>query len=113
MENESGMDPWQRRYDEPAAWTAVLAGLFVAALFVRLAAFTGLIGSDDLWYSRYAQTIAAGGVPLDTNQFAGRSGVTLALAAVYRLFGVSEAATIALPLLASSASVPLLAASGP
>lgn len=105
-------DLCERLYRARAAWWACLLALFVTALLVRLAAFTGLIGSDDLWYSRYAQDIAAGIVPRDTNQFAGRSGVTLALGALYRLFGISEGTTVALPLLASSASVPLLAAIG-
>jgi 4-amino-4-deoxy-L-arabinose transferase-like glycosyltransferase len=92
-------------------WTW-LAVLFLAALLVRLSCYTGLIGSDDLWYVRYAEQIASGTLPQFPNQFAGRIGVTVPVAALYRLFDVNELTTILLPLLASSASVPLLMAIG-
>lgn len=94
------------------AWSTWLVALFVIAALIRLACDTGIIGSDDLWYARYAQQITSGQFPLSTNQFAGRTGVTLVVAAAYRLFGVGEVGTIIGPLLASSASVPLLAVIG-
>jgi len=98
-----------RLYSSPRTWGAFLAVLFLAAILVRLACYTGLIGSDDLWYARYAERIASGVFPTQTNQYVGRVGVTVIVAAVYRLFGVSEWTTVLAPLLAGSAAVPLLA----
>lgn len=93
-------------------WRLCLAALFVLAMLARLACFTGLIGSDDLWYSRFAQVIASGNYPDEANQWAGRPGVTIPVGFVYRLTGASEASSVALPLLASSASVLFVAAIG-
>jgi 4-amino-4-deoxy-L-arabinose transferase-like glycosyltransferase len=101
-----------RMYGSVRSWRTWLAVLFVAAALVRMSCYTGLIGSDDLWYVRYAERIASGEFPHQTNQFAGRSGLTLAEAAVFRVFGVSDGTIVLVPLLAASASVPLVAAIG-
>ena len=93
-------------------WRLCLLALFVLAFLVRLACFTGLVGSDDVWYATYAQQIASGEYPSDSNQYTGRPGVFLPVALIYRLFGTSEASSVIVPLFASSASVGLVAAIG-
>ncbi len=84
-------------------------GLFVCALLLRLASFTGLIASDDLFYSRYAQLMADGQYVPEYSHRAIRYGLLLPVGLLYRLIGVSEWSTIAVPLFASSVSVVLLA----
>src|SRR5690349_7530382 len=99
-------------YQSSRAWRTWLVALLVVAALVRLACYTGLIGSDDLWYVRYAGQIASGQFPHSTNQFAARTGLTMAVAAVYRVVGISAGSTVLVSLAASSASVPLLAEIG-
>lgn len=84
-------------------------GLFLLALLLRLACFTGLIASDDLVYSAYAQLIAEGRYTLEYHHFAIRYGLILPAGLLYGLIGVSEWSTIAVPLFTSSLSVVLLA----
>jgi 4-amino-4-deoxy-L-arabinose transferase-like glycosyltransferase len=88
---------------------APLLALFALALSLRLVCFTGLIASDDLGYSGYAQQIAQGAYRLEAHHYAIRYGVLLPVAALYRCCGVNEWATVAWPLLAS-ALAPVLAA---
>lgn len=87
-------------------------GLFVLALLLRLACFTGLIASDDGHYSGYAQLLADGRYTPEYHHHAIRYGMLLPVALVYRAFGVVEWTTIAVPLLASSIAVTLLALIG-
>jgi 4-amino-4-deoxy-L-arabinose transferase-like glycosyltransferase len=101
-----------RLYASRLGWATWLVLLFIAAAVVRLVCYTGLIGSDDLWYVRYAEQIVAGNFSPHSNQYAGRFGLILTVAGVFEFFGVSVATTVLVPLLASSASVPLLAAIG-
>lgn len=84
-------------------------GLFLLALLLRLTCFTGLIASDDLVYSAHAQLIAEGRYALEYDHFAIRYGLILPVGLLYRLIGVNEWSTIAVPLFASSLSVVLLA----
>jgi hypothetical protein len=86
----------------------IAAGLFVVALLLRLACFTGLIASDDLTYAHHAQLISRGEFTPHATHWATRYGVLLPVALLYKLAGVSEWSTIALALVASAASVPLL-----
>jgi hypothetical protein len=95
--------------DPEPAW---LFGLFLLALLLRLACFTGIIGSDDLGYSGYAQLIAEGRYVPEYHHFATRYGLILPVGLIYALVGINEWSTIALPLLASSLSVVLLALIG-
>src|SRR5262249_358192 len=60
------------------------------ALLIRLACFTGLIASDDLDYSRYAQLIAQLNYKPELSQFALRYGLIIPVGLVYKLFGVAE-----------------------
>ncbi|MBI3529611.1 MAG: glycosyltransferase family 39 protein [Betaproteobacteria bacterium] len=95
--------------DPEPAW---LFGLFLLALLLRLACFTGIIASDDLGYSGYAQLLAEGRYVPEYHHFAIRYGLILPVGLIYALFGISEWSTIALPLFASSLSVVLLALIG-
>ena len=98
----------------------IFAALTLLALALRLACTTGLIGSDDLIYAKYARALMEGhySETLDQARVAGRIhwafrfGVVVPLAGLYKAFGVTEWSTLALPLLASTASVLLLAAVG-
>jgi 4-amino-4-deoxy-L-arabinose transferase-like glycosyltransferase len=83
--------------------------LVLAIAFVlRLVCFTGLIGSDDLEYSRYAQLIAQFKYKPELSQFALRYGVIIPVGVAYKLFGIAEWTTVVVPLLASTASVAML-----
>lgn len=107
-----------------AAWLTVhwppwviFGALAVFALTLRLACLTGLVGSDDLHYAKYAQAVVEGhyGETVDQatrRHHALRYGVILPLAAVYKVLGVAEWTTILVPLAASTASVVLVAMIG-
>lgn len=94
-------------------WAAL--GLF--ALLLRLVCFTGLAGSDDLGYSKYARAMATGTfnatLDADPRPLHGlRYSVIAPVAAIYKVFGVSEWSTVLFPLLASTLSVIVLAEIG-
>lgn len=76
--------------------------VFIAALFVRLWCFTGLIASDDLGYSGFALRIAQGTYELEPHHYAIRYGLLLPVAAFYRLFGATEWSSVVVSLLANS-----------
>ena len=78
------------------------------AFVFRPACATGLIGSDDLGYSEFAQRIAVGTYELEPHHYAICFGLIVPVAVLYRLFGVTEWTTIALPLVASTLAVPVL-----
>jgi len=80
--------------------------IVVAAFLMRLACYTGLIASDDLGYSQFAQLIAQLHYKPELHHYALRYGLIVPLGALYALFGVREWTTILLPLVASTASVP-------
>jgi hypothetical protein len=82
------------------------------AFLLRLACFTGLIGSDDLAYSQYAQLVARFNYRPELSQFALRFGVIVPVGIIYKLFGIAEWTTILTPLLASTASVGMLMLAG-
>jgi hypothetical protein len=107
----SATDSVRGGMDRDRVWL-ILGLLFVFALLVRLACFTGLIGSDDLSYSFYAQLVRLGKYDLTTNVVALRVGLNALVGLTYRIFGVGEWSTVAVPLLASAASAPLLYALG-
>jgi 4-amino-4-deoxy-L-arabinose transferase-like glycosyltransferase len=86
----------------------LLASMGLVGFLLRLACTTGLIGSDDLVYSKYAQEIANFRYAPESIHYALRYGLTIPTASVYRLLGVHEWTTIVVPLLFSAASVPLL-----
>ena len=84
------------------------ASLFSLAVLVRLACFTGLIGSDDLAYSYFAQLVSEFRYEYNLSHFGPRVGVTIPVGVSYRLFGIGESVTVLVPLVTSAASVPLL-----
>ena len=102
------------------SFALALGALAVLAVALRLACFTGLIGSDDLQYAKYAQAFMDGryGETLAESRtyerihHGLRLAIVIPLAGLYSVFGVSEWSTIAMPLLASTASVLLLAVIG-
>ncbi len=77
------------------------ASLIAFALTVQFLAYTGLIASDDLGYSRYANAIARGTYQLEQHHYAIRYGVLLPVAALYHFFGLHEWTTVFLPMLYS------------
>jgi Dolichyl-phosphate-mannose-protein mannosyltransferase len=84
-------------------WLSLLALL---SLLIRAVCFTGLIGSaDDLGYYQYAHLISQGLYSPDLHHYAIRYGLTVPVAFVYRVFGTTEWTTVAVPYLASVASV--------
>ncbi len=97
--------------DQPTRRATYLL-LFIVALLVRVACFTGLIGSDDLGYSYFAQVLSRGANPLPVSHLGFRIGLIFPVSAAYSVSGLSEWATVLFPLLASAASVPLLVAVG-
>lgn len=114
------LDVASAHVSEHGRWSpgAVFGALAVFALCLRLACLTGLIGSDDLQYARYARALMEGhyGETLaeartyERIHHGLRYGVIIPVAGVYKIFGVSEWTTIVLPLLASTLSVVLVAA---
>ena len=92
----------------PDVWV-MLPVLFVGSFLIRLVCLTGLIGSDDMFYSNYGQAIATGSYKLEATHYAVRYGLLLPLSASYRLFGLHEWTTILVPLISSSLAAPLLA----
>ena len=90
---------------EPRAWIPIAATLFLLALAIRLVCYTGLIGSDDLWYAAFARRIAEGSYQLVPHHFDIRYGLLLPTAATFRIFGVHEWTMVVVPLVASSLAV--------
>jgi 4-amino-4-deoxy-L-arabinose transferase-like glycosyltransferase len=93
----------------PRNLIVLAATIFALALGVRLACFTGLIGSDDISYIRYARQISDGSYQLQADHKAARYGVIVPVAAVYRIFGLHEWTTMVLPLVGSAAAAMLTA----
>lgn len=87
----------------------MMAVLLIGSLLIRLVCFTGLIGSDDMFYSKFGQAIASNSYKLEATHYAVRYGLLVPLAASYRLFGLHEWTTILVPLISSSLAAPLLA----
>jgi 4-amino-4-deoxy-L-arabinose transferase-like glycosyltransferase len=92
-----------------AELTLLAVAILTLALTIRLACYTGLIGSDDLDYAGYARQIAQHSYRLESYHPAVRYGLLLPVALVYRLFGVHEWTTVAVPLISSSLAAMLTA----
>ncbi len=89
------------------SWSLFLS-ISMAGFLMRLASTTGLIASDDLFYSRYAQMISTLHYSPELIHWSLRWGLLVPVGIVYRIFGVHEWTTFVVPLLASTVSVPLL-----
>lgn len=88
-------------------------GVAVLCVLLSLACLTGLVGSDDLEYARYAQAMLDGtyheaAADAPQRHQALRFALILPLVAVYKVLGISEGTTVLLPLAASLLSVLLL-----
>ncbi len=92
--------PWRRW-----AWPV---GIVAGALAIRLALFTGLQGTDDLFYSARAFELSQGRFSAGSDLFSSRVGYVAPIAFFYRLFGVHVACLVAISL-ASSLLLVLLA----
>lgn len=90
----------------PIGGALLIGGL---ALLLALVCFTGVIASDDLLYSHFANQIAEGTYSLTPHHMALRFGLLLPVAAVFHLFGISEPAVAVVPLLASTLNAVLVA----
>src|SRR5262245_36325564 len=90
-------------------WLSLTAGLFTISLFLRIICYTGLIASDDLVYARHAERVANHAYRLESYHMATRYGVFVPVGMLYRLFGVHEWTTVALPLIHSSLAAVLTA----
>jgi hypothetical protein len=95
--------------DAGSVTAIMVAVVFITALLVRLACFTGLIASDDLGYSGFALGIARGTYQLEPHHYAIRYGLLLPVAAFYRAFGAVEWTSVIVPLLANSMACVLAA----
>ncbi|MBI4627173.1 MAG: glycosyltransferase family 39 protein [Candidatus Rokubacteria bacterium] len=85
--------------------------LLAAALVLRLAAFGGLLGWDDVEYAEAARRLAAG-APVPPSMFDLRYGVTLPLAAAQALTGAGEGALAVAPMLYALAELAVAYALG-
>jgi 4-amino-4-deoxy-L-arabinose transferase-like glycosyltransferase len=94
---------------ERREWLILIAAIFTAAIVIRLVCYTGLIASDDVDYGEYAERIVEGTYRVEPHHFAGRYGIIVPLAVLYRLFGMHEWTTVALPLVCSSLAAVLTA----
>lgn len=92
---------------DPVHKSAFVA-LTAVGFLMRLACFTGLIGSDDLVYSRFAQEISHLTYVPESIHYALRYGLIIPVGLIYRILGVHEWTTILAPLIASTACVPLM-----
>lgn len=108
----TGADRWSAALADSMPYWRIGFAFFLLALLLRLACFTGLIASDDVYYATYAQQIAEGRYALEYHHFAIRFGLILPVGLLYALFGVNEWSTIGVPFFASSLSVVLLALIG-
>ncbi len=95
-------------FDDGRSKWICCGSICVLSLLMRLACSTGLIASDDLWYSHYAQLITQHRYLPQLLHVALRYGLTIPVALAYWLFGIREWTTVLVPFLASVASIPVL-----
>jgi 4-amino-4-deoxy-L-arabinose transferase-like glycosyltransferase len=94
----------------------LLVAILLLGLGLRLAYFTGCVGTDDLAYSIAAQHMVSGeyfqhlsiGTPLTTTRLA----IVAPLAGIYAILGVSEPASVLYPLLCSLCGIVLVFLAG-
>ncbi|MDA1330827.1 MAG: glycosyltransferase family 39 protein [Chloroflexi bacterium] len=86
----------------------VLLGILVGALALRLVFFTGMVRGDALNYAHAAYELSQGRTHFGEWGGTQRLGLYGPVAALYALFGPSEATTLLFPILTSLASVVLV-----
>ncbi len=91
----------------------LLAVALATALFVRLQLLTGMVRGDDFHYAQAAYELSQGRMHFDVwPEGTARVGLYGPVALLYAVFGVSEATTVAFPLLASLGTVAVVYALG-
>ncbi len=90
--------------------------IIAVAIVARAAVFRGFSASDDADYARVAWEIAQGHSPLSNAavppQYAGRLGITVPVALLFRVFGVHEWTLLIFPAVMSAAMLALAYAFG-
>ncbi len=104
MKNFIISNPTTFNSQERKSFVILVVTIFVISIAIRLFCYTGLIGSDDILYSHYAQKISNGTYKLESHHYAIRYGVISPVGALYWAFGVHEWTTVLLPLVLSSLS---------
>jgi len=88
----------------------IVAVILVVGLLLRIFAFVGVLGSDDLVYAKHAYSIANGTfhIGADYHAFASlRTGLLLPVALLVKVFGPGEWALVAYPFLLSMCGIVL------
>lgn len=97
---------------DAAPFAAAVAAVLLLALGLRVAAYTGFFGSDEVTYVESAFRLLDGDWRVDDYVGANRMGVNLPMAAFGALFGRVEAAAAAWSVLCSLAEVALVGWAG-
>jgi 4-amino-4-deoxy-L-arabinose transferase-like glycosyltransferase len=84
------------------SWLAVI---LVAATLLRLWAFVGIVGSDDVAISALASRLLESGPWVPETHYQARIGLSYPLAVIYAVFGVGEWQTVVIPFCAGVLSV--------
>ena len=87
---------------------ALLAGLLLAGAAIRVYAFAGLSGNDELSYAQRAYALSQGEYGQALYVFDSRIGYWAPVSLLYSLFGVSDLTTSLLPFLADLGSMALV-----
>ena len=109
MTNSTLVEPLTGEPPDRRESIILITGLIAIALLIRLACYTGLVGSDDLLYAHHAHQISDGTYRLVPEHHGLRFGIIAPVALVYKLFGFHEWTTVVLPLLFSSLAVAMTA----
>ena len=86
--------------------------IIILGIILRLGFMTGIAGSDDLHYSKYAYNIVNGNNEIFVDEWSSRLGVLIPVALCFKLFGVSEFSLLLYPFLCSIAGIFLIYALG-
>ena len=89
---------------------AVVLGVVVLGLALRLAFFSGYVAGDDRGYIARAQVYASGEARAPYSHWGARSGVVVPTALAYAVFGVDRVSTVFVPFALSLLTIALAAA---
>ena len=93
---------------QPLNYRLYLFLIFIFGLFLRLIFFSGMGVSDDLAYSKYANSIGKGIDPASTLTLSTRLGLIYPTAVSYSLFGVNDFSSVLFVLLTSIGNIILI-----
>ena len=77
-------------------WYLIL--ILLLGLGLRLFAFAGVVGSDDVYVANNAFSLLENGPSFPRDHYSGRIGLIYPLAAIFGVFGVGEWQLVAIPL---------------